>query len=144
MSSGVSFFGSRRARLLIVLLAASFGVTVLALSAAGDSMSYYVTPEEFSQQLDASGSRWRVGGRVVEGTIADEGGRPVRFEIEGDHGERMTISYPVGATPNLFGPKAFVIVEGESNGPGALLASSVIIKHEDEFLRETPGAAVKQ
>jgi cytochrome c-type biogenesis protein CcmE len=65
---------------------------------------------------------------------------PARFDIEGDHGERMTINYPAGAVPNLFGPRAFVVVEGEADGPGTLRASSVIIKHEDEFLTEDRGA----
>lgn len=136
-----TFLKSRSSRLVAVLLAVSLGVTVLALSAAGDTMSYYVTPEEFAQQLDPSGARWRVGGRVLEGSVVEDAGRPARFEIEGDHGERMLISYPSGPVPNLFGPRAFVIVEGESAGPSALTASSVIIKHEDEFLRDKDGGA---
>jgi cytochrome c-type biogenesis protein CcmE len=42
--------------------------------------------------------------------------------------------------PNLFGPRAFVVVEGASEGPGLLRASSVIIKHENEFVTGTPTA----
>ncbi len=141
--SKFGFPGSRRARLLIVLLAASFGVTVLALSAAGDSMAYY-TPEEFAQKLDTAGARWRVGGRVVEGSVTEESGRPVRFDIQGDHGERMTINYPVGPMPSLFGPRAFVVVEGEADGPGTIRASTVILKHEDEFLKEGQGTAAQR
>lgn len=135
-----AFLGSRRGQLLAVLLGVSFLVTVLAVSAAGDTLSYYVTPEEFAQEVDPAGNRWRVGGRVVEGTVVEEGGRPARFEIVGEHGERMTIVYPAGAVPNLFGPGAFVVVEGASEGPGTLRASSVIIKHENEFLTGTPTA----
>jgi cytochrome c-type biogenesis protein CcmE len=123
-----------------VLLGVSFLVTVLAVSAAGDTLSYYVTPEEFAQQVDPAGNRWRVGGRVVDGSVVEEGGRPSRFAIEGEHGERMDIVYTSGAVPNLFGPGAFVVVEGASDGPGLLRASSVIIKHENEFLTGTPSA----
>jgi cytochrome c-type biogenesis protein CcmE len=37
------------------------------------------------------------------------------------------------------------VVEGESDGPGSLHASSVIIKHEDEFLTgETSMPAIKR
>ena len=136
----VAFLRSRRVQLLIVLLGVSFLVTVLAVSAAGDTLSYYVTPEEFAQQVDPAGNRWRVGGRVVEGSVIEEGGRPARFEIEGEHSERMTIAYPSGPVPSLFGPRAFVVVEGASEGPGLLRASSVIIKHENEFLTGTPTA----
>jgi cytochrome c-type biogenesis protein CcmE len=140
MTSVRAFFTSRRGQLLAVLLGVSFLVTVLAVRAAGNTLSYYVTPEEFAQQVDPKSNRWRVGGRVVEGTVIEEGGRPSRFVIEGEHGERMTISYPAGPVPNLFGPRAFVVVEGASEGPGMLKASSVIIKHENEFLTVTPTA----
>jgi cytochrome c-type biogenesis protein CcmE len=140
-SSGArAFLTSRRGQLLAVLLGVSFLVTVLAVRAAGNTLSYYVTPEEFTQKVDPAGNRWRVGGRVVEGSVVEEGGRPVHFVIEGEHGERMTIDYPSGPVPNLFGPRAFVVVEGDSEGPGMLQASSVIIKHENEFLTVTPTA----
>lgn len=131
-----SALSGRRGRLAAVLLLATAAVSLLAIRAAGESLAYYTTPEEFAQQLDASGKRWRVGGRVVEGTIVEENSRPSRFEIVGEHGERMTISYPDGPVPSLFGPTAFVVVEGESDASGTLLASSLIIKHEDEFLTE--------
>jgi len=134
--SGV--LASRRNRLIGVLLVATIAISALAISSARSSLSYYVTPEEFAQEIDPVGHRWRVGGRVVDGTIVEEGGRPVRFDIAGEAGERMTISYPEGAIPNLFGPNAFVVVEGLAAGPGVIDASSVIIKHEDEFLTGTP------
>lgn len=133
-----SFLGSRRGRLLLLLLGASFVVSVLAVNAAGSSLSYYVTPEEFAQQVGTSGSRFRVGGRVIGESVETQDGRPSRFAIEGEHGERMTIPYPEGPVPSLFGPRAFVVVEGETEGPGVLRASSVIIKHENEFLTATP------
>lgn len=139
-NGGSAFLGSRRAQLIAVLLGVSFLVTVLAVQAADDTLSYYVTPEEFAQKVDPAGTRWRVGGRVLEGTVVEDGGRPSRFEIVGEHGERMTIAYTSGPVPNLFGPGAFVVAEGASTGPGQLNASSVIIKHENEFLTGTPTA----
>jgi cytochrome c-type biogenesis protein CcmE len=137
MSGMSASLSSRRGRLVAVLLLATVAISALAFSAAGSSMSYYVTPGEFSQQLDRDGTRWRVGGRVVEGTVIEEAGRPVSFSIVGDHGERMDIAYG-GIKPNLFGPGAFVVVEGAAEGPGRLKASSVIIKHESEFFAATP------
>ncbi|MQC19445.1 MAG: hypothetical protein DWG83_02585, partial [Chloroflexi bacterium] len=71
-----SRLSSRRARLLGVLALASIAIGTLAVAAASSSLSYYVTPEEFAQELDPGGSRWRVGGRVVPGTIVESGGRP--------------------------------------------------------------------
>jgi len=130
-----SRLSSRRARLLAVLALATVAIGTLAVAAASSSLSYYVTPEEFAQQLDPSGTRWRVGGRVVDGTIVESGGRPIAFEIEGEHGERMAVSYD-GVLPGLFGPRTFVVVDGIADGAGRLDASSVVIKHENEFVTD--------
>ncbi len=140
MTRVTALLATRRARLVAVLLLATVAITALAVSAAGSSLSYYVTPAEFAQRLDRAGTRWRVGGRVVEGTVVEEAGRPVVFAIAGERGERMEIAYG-GIKPNLFGPGAFVVVEGTAEGSGRLRASSVVIKHESEFLTATPTPA---
>ncbi|MBM3140489.1 MAG: cytochrome c maturation protein CcmE [Candidatus Rokubacteria bacterium] len=132
-----ALLASRRVKLLLLLAVATIAIAVLALRAVGSSLSYYSTPEEFMQQLDAEGRRWRVGGRVVMGTIVEQGGRPVAFEIEGEHGERLSIAYD-GIVPNLFGPGAFVVIDGLAEGHGRLRASRVVIKHENEFFADTP------
>ena len=134
-------FATRRARLLALLLVATGAISVLAVSAAGSSLSYYATPEEFAQKLDTQGTRWRVGGRVVEDSIVEQNGRPVSFDIQGEQGQRMSIAYD-GVKPNLFGPRAFVVVEGTTSAPGRLTASSVIIKHESEFVTDEDKASI--
>ena len=147
----LSFLGTRRGKLVSVLLLATVAITVLSVRAAGSSVSYYATPEEFAQKIDANGkvsaggTRWRVGGRVVDGTVDVRSEYVVRvtvtFTIEGEHGEHMDIDYG-GIKPNLFGPGAFVVVEGTAQDAGRLKASSVIIKHESEFLASpTPAAS---
>ncbi len=144
MSGGANVLQSRRARLLAVLLAVSCGISFFVVQAVGSSVSYYVTPEEFALRVEGTANRWRVGGRVVGDTIEAVDGRPFRWVIEGEHGERMTIHYPRGVVPNLFGNRAFVVVEGEADGVDALIASSLIIKHENEFLTATPHPAVRR
>jgi cytochrome c-type biogenesis protein CcmE len=140
--SPAQLFASRRARLVGILVVASVAISVLAFSAAGSSMSYYVTPDEFANQIDVADRRWRVGGRVVEDTIVEENGRPVSFVIQSEDGlKQMDISYD-GIKPNLFGPRAFVIVEGVADSPGHLQASSVIIKHESEFVTDAEDASI--
>lgn len=136
---------SRRARLFAVMAVATGAIAILAIQAAGSSLSYYSTPEEIAAHESAetvmAGSRWRVGGRVVGESVQEENGRPVAFDIVGDHGERLHITYD-GIVPNLFGPQAFVVVEGEVTGPGTLRASSVIIKHENEFVTDPADASI--
>jgi cytochrome c-type biogenesis protein CcmE len=140
---------SRRARLVAVLGVATLAISVLVVSAAGSSISYYATPEELNehvqQQTDLEGDRWRVGGRVVDGTITELNGRPIAWEIEGDEGFRMDVSYD-GIVPDLFGPRTFVVVEGaverSADGTPHLLADSVIIKHESEFVTDPADASI--
>ena len=130
---------SRRGRLTAILVVASIAVTALAVQAFDGS--YYTTPEEFASEIDPEGRRWRVGGRVVEGTIVERNGRPVEFVIEGEEGETMEIAYD-GVVPGLFAPRAFVVVEGVAAGEGRLEASSVIIRHEPEFVTDADDASI--
>ncbi len=133
--------GSRRWRLAALLLVATAAITVLAVQRAGSSLAYYSTPEELGRHIaseqNATGTHWRVGGRVVAGTIVQEGGRPAAFDIVGEDGHILHVTYD-GIVPNLFGPGAFVVIEGDVAGPDTLRASRVIIKHENEFLTATP------
>lgn len=130
---------SRRVRLVALLAVATAAIGLLAFKAASSSVSYYVTPEEFAQQVgDKADARWRVGGRVVPESIRQDG-KSVAFDIQGEHGEQMAITY-TGVVPNLFGPSAFVVIDGTADRPGHLNASSVVIKHENEFIAGTPPA----
>ena len=137
--------GSARARLVAVLALATLVIGVLAVQAADSSLSYYVTPEEFAQELDTEGRRWRVGGRVVEGSIVEDArGRPIAWVVEGEQGDRMeiTVSDAGVAIPDLFSPRAFVVVEGVAAGAGSLEASSVIVRHEPEFVTDPDDASI--
>ena len=130
---------SQRARLLAILVIATVAITALAFQAFDGA--YYATPEEFAQEIDAEGRRWRVGGRVVDGTIVEQNGRPVSWVIEGEQGETMRIEYD-GIVPDLFTPRAFVVVEGVAAGEGLLQATSVIIRHEPEFVTDAEDASI--
>lgn len=140
-----ALLSNRRARLVALLLVASFAIGALAVQAAGDSLSYYSTPEEMrahmTQQTDVQGGQWRVGGRVDGATVVERDGRPVAFDIIGEEGERLSVTYD-GIVPNLFGPNAFVVVEGTVEGEDLLQASSVIIKHENEFVTDEEDTSV--
>lgn len=128
-------FVTRRSRLAATLVVTTAAIAVLVVVAAGSSLSYYVTPEEFNAQEDTAGSRWRVAGRVVGDSIVESDGRPVAFTILGYEGGTVDIHYD-GGYPNLFGPNTLVIVEGIADPHSAIVASSVIVKHENEFVTD--------
>lgn len=129
--------GSRRARLIAFMVVATGAISVLAFQAAGSSVSYYLEPHEYLADPTLEGTRVRVAGRVIGDTIVEHAGRPVAFEIVGDRDDRIHIQFEEGVVPNLFGPFALVIAEGRGVS-GGVEASSLIIKHEDEFWADTP------
>ncbi|MEX1021518.1 MAG: cytochrome c maturation protein CcmE [Dehalococcoidia bacterium] len=132
-----NLLADRRSRLVLLLLVTTVAITVLAIRAAGASVSYYLTPAEYLASESYEGSRVRVAGRVVEDTIVLRAGRPIAFDIMGDEADRMSVVFDEGEVPNLFGPYALVVVEGTGT-PAGVDADSVIIKHEDEFFSDTP------
>ena len=133
-----TLLSSRRARLIALLLVATAAISVLAFRAAGDSVSYYITPVEFHAKPSLQNARVRVAGRVVEGSIVEDAGRPVAFKIVGDQNDEIAVKYPKGVVPNLFGPYALVIVEGRGHGGTSVDADSILIKHENEFYAGEP------
>jgi cytochrome c-type biogenesis protein CcmE len=128
-------FASQRSRLVALLLVATVAVSVLVVVSAGASLSYYVTPEEYEEQSTGDDTRWRVAGRVVGESIVEVDGRPISFTILGYEGTTVEVAYD-GGYPSLFGPNTLVIVEGVSGPGGGIDASSVIIKHENEFVTD--------
>ena len=134
---------SRRARLLAILVIATAAITALAVQAFDGA--YYATPEEFAQEIDPEGRRWRVGGRVVDGSIVEDArGSPIAWVVEGEQGDRMDIVIADSgvAIPDLFTPRAFVVVEGVADDAGRLTASSVIVRHEPEFVTDPEDASI--
>jgi cytochrome c-type biogenesis protein CcmE len=53
----------------------------------------------------------------------------------------MAVAYE-GVVPGLFAPRAFVVVEGVAEEAGLLRASSVIIRHEPEFVTDVEDASI--
>ena len=136
--TGGGLMSSNRNRLLLLLAISTIAIGALAFRAASGDLSYYVEPDEFLAQIAGNeDDRWRVGGRVVEGTIVEENGRPVAFDIAGESGERISVAFD-GIVPNLFTANAFVVVEGGLHEDGHFEADSLVIKHENEFFADTP------
>ena len=131
---------SGRARLIAILAVGSLTISVLTLSAASSAV-VLVTPEEFATEVGPEGGRWRVGGRVVPGSVIERDGRPIAFTIEGEQGQVMDIVFD-GVVPGLSGPRAFVVVDGVAAGPARLAASSLIVKHELEFVTDADKASI--
>jgi cytochrome c-type biogenesis protein CcmE len=138
-------FGSRRLKLFIVLAALGLGVGYLAVMAARSGTAYYVTPSELLQK-PSQGTEYRVGGRIVPGSIQWDSAHKVVHFLIADASETQAYSIAGGSptvgvaydgvVPNLFAEKAFVVLGGRYAGADQFAADSLVIKHESEFITE--------
>ena len=114
----------------LVVLGALAG---LIYSGVRDSMVYFYTPSEVSQQqAQLRGKALRVGGMVVNGSIRwDPQTLLLTFQLTDGRG-----TVPVrhtGTAPDLFKEGAGAVVEGTWTPDGYVRASTIMAKHSEEY-----------
>ncbi len=114
------------AAMVVVVLGS--GVIIL----RGSSANYWMTPEEFMGRADAQGSRARVGGKIVEGTL-ETGDGVVAFDIAAAGGA-MPVRY-YSYLPENFSDLSEVIVEGSWQN-GAFDADKILVRCPENYLPE--------
>ncbi len=122
-----------RRRLLFVLfgMVALGGATALVLMALSDGIDYYYTPSQVREQPLDQNRRMRLGGLVVEGSVAREG-ETLRFEVS-DGAASVPIRY-VGVLPDLFRENQGIIAEGKMGADGVFVAASILAKHDENYV----------
>lgn len=111
----------------------------LVLSALEDSVVYFYGPTDLqSKPLD--NRRIRVGGLVVEGSVAING-KETRFAVS-DGKNDVTIKYE-GALPDLFREGQGIIAEGIYDGTG-FTADTVLAKHDETYMPKEVAETLKE
>lgn len=97
------------------------------------TMVYYATVKELKMQGDdAVGRGFRVGGKVVPGSVVRSADRvQVRFAIEED-GEQLVVVYD-GVLPDTFREEADVLVEGKMLPDHTFQATNVFTKCASKY-----------
>lgn len=128
MSHGRKKIGAAFA--LIVVLS-SFGYLVY--GGIGENLVYFVTPGELlAKGTEAYDRPARLGGQVMPGTMQwDAAAVDLRFTIQDENGKVVVRSDK--APPAMFREGQGVIVEGKLNRDGVFEASSVMVKHSNEY-----------
>ncbi len=116
-------------------------VLVVALTIAGlnDNLTYYLYPTEAVEQRSEfpDGERFRLAGRVVHGTLTEDGD-DLRFDVT-DGG--ATIAVVLSNTPPpLFDERVPVLVEGAWSGD-VFVADSALIRHDENYEIPEEGGA---
>jgi cytochrome c-type biogenesis protein CcmE len=112
-----------------VVLALALLWLVLFLTVGGD---FYKTVDE----AKAAGSvqNGRVGGRVVEGSLVQNGDQ-VAFAIESPSGARLNVVY-AGPVPGRLGPYEQVVVAGSTGQGGTFEATQVLVRCPEKLFPE--------
>ena len=125
---------SRRKRRAIVAGAVCVGaivaIVVLAVVLSENVVFFRTVSEAVQHRKSEQGSRLRVAGAVVPGTIA-ETGTGVRFEITDGKATIPIVQH--GDTPGLFKDGAPVVCEGQWSKGAAFDSDRILIKHGSEY-----------
>lgn len=124
----------RRQRLIAVVF-----IVVLATVAVGlltyalrQNINLFYTPSQVVGGEAPEGTRIRVGGMVVAGSVARvPDSLETRFRVTDGAGE-VAIAY-TGILPDLFAENEAAVATGELRGDGIFAASEVLAKHDENY-----------
>lgn len=135
---------ARQKRLLLVGLAivGVGGAASLAVSALRSNISYFFSPSQVMAGENPADVQFRVGGMVVEDTLARQpDGLTVRFDVT-DNAATVPVSY-TGILPDLFGEGQGVVAKGRLGSDGVFYADEVLAKHDESYVPPEVAATLK-
>ncbi len=130
----------KRARLLIAAGVVVVGLVYLIVGGIRNAIVYYITPSELvSQGTAAYGKVLRLGGLVAPGSKRWDGNSlELRFMLT--DGTASVLVDHRGTPPDLFTEGQGAVVEGRYGSDGVFHATSIIVKHSEEYKPPTqPG-----
>jgi len=120
----------RRLALIGTALAIVGGAAALAGFALKDSIVFFYGPSEIVEKKVAPGTRLRIGGLVVAGSV-QKAGQKATFDVT-DNARSIGVSYE-GLLPDLFREGQGVIAHGRLKG-GTFVADEVLAKHDEKYM----------
>ena len=126
---------ARKKRLaLIVLMVAGVAVGVgFALNSLNQNIMFFLTPSEVLAGEAPRDRLFRVGGMVVDGSVARPGdGLTVQFDLT-DNERQVTVRY-TGILPDLFREGQGIIANGRLDENGEFVAEEVLAKHDENYM----------
>jgi len=126
---------ARKKRLgLIMLMVCGVALGVgLALKSLDQNIMFFFTPTEVRSGKAPANKLFRIGGMVVEGSVARPGdGLTVQFDLT-DNEESVTVRF-AGILPDLFREGQGIIANGKLDGSGEFVAEEVLAKHDETYM----------
>lgn len=126
---------ARKKRLgLIMLMVCGVALGVgLALKSLDQNIMFFFTPTEVISGKAPVNKLFRIGGMVVEGSVARPGdGLTVKFDLT-DNEQSVTVSF-AGILPDLFREGQGIIANGKLDASGEFVAEEVLAKHDETYM----------
>ncbi len=126
---------ARKKRLgLIMLMVCGVALGVgLALKSLDQNIMFFFTPTEVNSGKAPANKLFRIGGMVVEGSVARPGdGLTVKFDLT-DNEQSVTVRF-AGILPDLFREGQGIIANGKLDGSGEFVAEEVLAKHDENYM----------
>lgn len=130
----------RRIRLLLAAAVVVVAFVYLIVGGLRGAIVYYVTPTELLAQGNAAtGKIVRLGGQVAPGSKQwNAASRELRFRL-GDGSTSILVEHQ-GTPPDLFTEGQGAVVEGTYGTDGIFHATSIVVKHSEEYKPPPPAA----
>jgi len=124
----------------MVLLSSAAG---LVLYAVRDTLVYFYSPTEVAQKHLPPDRNFRIGGLVEEGSVVRHpDGTNIDFAVT-DLQTRIAVRY-TGLLPDLFREGKGVVAEGRLDADGKFIATSVLAKHDENYMPPEVADALKK
>ncbi len=130
----------RRLLLVLVSLGLVGAGAALVLTAVEDSLVFFYTPADLTEQEIALNERFRLGGLVEEGSVSQSGATTL-FRVT-DFTGTVPVSF-TGVLPDLFREGQGVVAEGSLQADGTFVASQVLAKHDETYMPKEVADALK-
>jgi cytochrome c-type biogenesis protein CcmE len=130
----------------LILIGSCVGVLAIAvglvLNALSGSIVFFNSPSDVAEKHIAAGTRIRVGGLVKPGTVQRGDDLRIQFQVtDGNHD--IPVRYQ-GIVPDLFREGQGVVAEGTIDGGGAIVADTVLAKHDERYMPKEVVDALKK
>jgi cytochrome c-type biogenesis protein CcmE len=133
----------QRLGLLVLGMIALGGATALVLVAFSDNLVFFFSPSELRAKALGADRRVRIGGLVEAHSLSRAAdGHTVSFRIT-DGAADVAVVYE-GILPDLFREGQGAVAEGRLRPDGVFAASSVLAKHDENYMPREVVDALKK
>ncbi|SMQ61171.1 cytochrome c-type biogenesis protein CcmE [Devosia lucknowensis] len=114
--------------------------TALVLTALRDQIVFFYSPSDVAAREVEAGHPIRLGGLVKDGTWTREGQENLFTITDGGH---EIVAHYSGILPDLFREGQGVVAEGSMGADGRFEASTVLAKHDENYIPKEVVEALK-